>query len=419
MLLVVVKQRLTGINAMKIKKFLYMVTVALAMAIALTLGACTEAEVENGGTQQSQEPVLFTVGNIGSAVTRASIGYLQADSRFVCSMFFHAGAKDTDNSPFYSVDNKLASDVNMTTTWLKINDATGNAVYRQSSFNETGITQDDFGFDKAAKIFYWQNRLNHIFLALTDNNKLKTQDGTDDTTAGTLKLFPDVQTVDANGNYMLEYDLTTGSKMTDQPDPILAFTTMKPEGASPEANRVELLFKHQFAQVQVNLKNSQDTTSVVIGNSEIISVELLGVAEKAYVPYCINADGTLPAVVAEDINIDEAKYNDTKKSNPYGSSFSLFVSDNTTSGYLKTFEGIAFGTIQRIRVTWKEPNYDVTHTTILNSVLEQQLESGKKYIYNIELRRSSIAQVTPKIVDWGTDGTYEADGTIVNKDDEK
>ena len=390
-----------------------MVTVALAMAIALTLGACTEAEVENGVTQQSQEPVLFTVGNIGSAVTRASIGYLPADSRFVCSMFFHAGAKDTDNSAFYSDDNKLASDVNMTTTWLKINDATGNAVYRQSSFNETGITQDDFGFDKAAKIFYWQNRLNHIFLALTDNNKLKTQDGTDDATNGTLKLFPDVQTKYDN-KYLLEYDLTKGTKtaMTDQPDPILAFTTMKPEGASPEANRVELLFKHQFAQVQVNLKNSQDTTSVVIGNSEIISVELLGVAEKAYVPYCINADGTLPTVVTEDINIDEAKYNDTKKSNPYGSSFSLFVSDNTTSGYLKTFEGIAFGTIQRIRVTWKEPDYDVTHTTILNSVLEQQLESGKKYIYNIELRRSSIAQVTPKIVDWGTDGSYEADGTI-------
>ena len=394
-----------------------MATAALAMAIALTLGACTEAEVENGGTQQSQEPVLFTVGNIGSAVTRASIGYLQADSRFVCSMFFHAGAKDTDNSAFYSTANPLASDVNMTTAWLKIKSksTTGNAVYRQSSFNETGITLDDFGFDKAAKIFYWQNRLNHIFLALTDNNKLATDDGT----TGSLKLFPDVQTVDANGNYMLEYDLTTGSKMSDQPDPILAFTTMKPEGASPEANRVELLFKHQFAQVQVNLKNSQDATSVVIGNSEIISVELLGVAEKAYVPYCINADGTLPAVVAEDINIDEAKYNDTKKSNPYGSSFSLFVSDNTTSGYLKTFEGIAFGTIQRIRITWKEPNYDVTHTTILNSVLEQQLESGKKYIYNIELRRSSIAQVTPKIVDWDTDGTYEADGTIVNKDDEK
>ena len=394
-----------------------MATAALAMAIALTLGACTEAEVENGGTQQSQEPVLFTVGNIGSAVTRASIGYSQADSRFVCSMFFHAGAKDTDNSPFYSTANPLASDVNMTTAWLKIKSksTTGNAVYRQSSFSETGITLDDFGFDKAAKIFYWQNRLNHIFLALTDNNKLATDDGN----TGSLKLFPDVQTVDVNGNYMREYDLTTGSKMTNQPDPILAFTTMKPEGASPEANRVELLFKHQFAQVQVNLKNSQDTTSVVIGNSEIISVELLGVAEKAYVPYCINADGTLPTVVAEDINIDEAKYNDTKKSNPYGSSFSLFVSDNTTSGYLKTFEGIAFGTIQRIRVTWKEPDYDVTHTTILNSVLEQQLESGKKYIYNIELRRSSIAQVTPKIVDWDTDGTYEADGTIVNKDDEK
>ena len=408
MFLVVVKQLLIGINAMKIDKYLYIGIVALLMA------SCSDTEVENGGTQQSREPVLFSAGNVGAAITRGSIGYLPAGSRFVCSMFFHAGANDDNNSKYYPENGTPTSDVNMTTAWLKIksNSATGNAVYRQNTFKETDIKLDDYGFDKAAKIFYWQNRLNHIFLALTDNNKLKTQDGTDDTTTGTLKLFPDVQTVDANGNYMLEYNLTTGSKMTDQPDPILAFTTMKPEGASPEANRVELLFKHQFAQVQVNLKNSQDTTSVIIGNSQIVSVELLGVAEKAYVPYCINADGTLPSVEAEKINIDNEKYNETKKTNPYGSSFSLFVRENTTSGYLKTFEGIAFGTIQRIRVTWKEPDNDITHTAILNSVIEQELESGKKYIYNIELRRSSIAQVTPKIVDWGTDGTYKADGTI-------
>lgn len=407
MFLVVVKQLLIGINAMKIDKYLYIGIVALLMV------SCSDTEVDNGGTLQSREPVLFSAGNVGAAITRGSVGYLPAYSRFVCSMFFHAGANDTDDKSFYSDDNKLASDVNMATTWLIINNATGNAVYRQNTFKDTDIKLDDYGFDKAAKIFYWQNRLNHIFVALTDNNKLKTQDGTDDTTTGTLKLFPEVQT-QYNKKYLLVYDLKKGKKtsMADQPDPILAFTTMKPEGASPEANRVELFFKHQFAQVQVNLKNSQDTTSVIIGNSQIISVELLGVAEKAYVPYCINADGTLPSVEAEKINIDDETYNETKKTNPYGSSFSLFVRENTTSGYLKTFEGIAFGTIQRIRVTWKEPDNDITHTAILNSVIEQELESGKKYIYNIELRRSSIAQVTPKIVDWGTDGTYKADGTI-------
>lgn len=392
---------------MKIDKYLYIGIVALLMA------SCSDTEVENGGTQQSREPVLFSAGNVGAAVSRGSIGYLPADSRFVCSMFFHAGANDTDDKSFYSDDNKLASDVNMATTWLIINSATGNAVYRQNTFKDTDIKLDDYGFDKAAKCFYWQNRLNHIFVALTDNNKLKTQDGTDNTTTGTLKLFPDVQT-QYNKKYLLAYDLKKGTKeaMSDQPDPILAFTTMKPEGASPEANRVDLFFKHQFAQVEVNLKNSQDTTSVIIGNSQIVSVELLGVAEKAYVPYCINADGSLPSVVAEDVNIDAEKYNETKKTNPYGSSFSLFVRENTTSGYLKTFEGIAFGSIQRIRVTWKEPGNDITHTAILNSVIEQKLESGKKYIYNIELRRSSIAQVTTKIVDWSTDGTYKADGII-------
>ena len=36
------------------------------------------------------------------------------------------------------------------------------------------------------------------------------------------------------------------------------------------------------------------------------------------------------------------------------------------------------------------------------------LESGKKYIYNIELRRSTIAQVIPQIVDWNTGETYKA-----------
>ena len=43
----------------------------------------------------------------------------------------------------------------------------------------------------------------------------------------------------------------------------------------------------------------------------------------------------------------------------------------------------------------------------------KNLESGKKYIYNMELRRSLIAQVTAQIAPWEVDKTdYQADGTI-------
>ena len=234
---------------MKIEKYLYMATAALAMAIALTLGSCTEAEVENGGTKQGLMPVLFSAGN--TAVTRsASASYMPIDSRFVCSMFFHAGAKDTNDSAYVAP----VSDVNMTTAWLKINNATGNAVFCDSTYKAAAST-DSYGFDENAKCFYWQNRLNHIFVALTDNNKLKTQDGTDDTTKGKLKLFPSVQTK-YDGKYMLAYDLTRGendSTITQQPDPILAVETARPSGGTAESNRVKLFFKHQFAQVQVRL----------------------------------------------------------------------------------------------------------------------------------------------------------------------
>lgn len=395
---------------MKIKKYLYMATAALAMAIALTLGACTETEVENGGTQQGLMPVLFSAGK--TAVTRsASATYMPDGSRFVCSMFFHAGAKDTNDSAYVAP----VSDVNMTTAWLKINNATGNAVFCDSTYKAATST-DSYGFDENAKCFYWQNRLNHIFVALTDNNKLKTQDGTDNSTTGTLKLFPNVQT-QYDGKYMLAYDLTRGendSTITQQPDPILAFETARPSGGTAEANRVKLFFKHQFAQVQVNVKGSADT-SAEIDTACIEKVELLGVAETGYVPYCINADGTLPAATSEPINVSDSEYEATIETNPYGSCFDMFERSTPVFGYLKSFECIAFGTLQGIRITWRETK-DTTsekHVTTFKGVTNLELKSGTKYIYNMELRRSLIADVTAKILPWDMDDTdYSADGTI-------
>ena len=353
--------------------------------IALLLSACSESEIDNG-QQQGLMPVLFSAGNMDVAATRASAPYMPENSRFVCSMFFHAGADDTDATPFYK--DAPTADVNMATRELEIDNKYGNAAY---------VTD---------KKFYWQNRKKHIFLALADNNKL------DDTT---LKLYPDV-TTKVGDDYMLSYDLKRGDKtaMSQQPDPILAVEEMSPTGATSEANRVKLFFKHQFAQVQVNLKNAQDASaSVAITGDCVESVELLGVAETGYVAYCINPDGTVPDATSEPINIDDPKYASTEQGNPYGSSFSMFAR-STVGGYIKSFEGIAFGTLQGIRVTWKESTDEnaVKHSAILNSVSNILLESGKKYIYNIELRRSSIAQVTPVITDWKDGTSYKGDGTI-------
>ena len=400
---------------MKIEKYLYMITAALAMAIALTLGACSDAEVENGGKQQGLMPVLFSADNMDAGVTRASQVYMPNNSRFVCSMFFHAGASDSDDSPFAAP----VSDVNMSTAWLKVNNEYGNAVYWNKEFSDVAQTNlDDYGFDPDAKCFYWQNRLNHIFMALTDYNKLKTQDGTDDTTTGTLKLFPEVQT-QYKEKYYLAYDLKKGTKtaMTDQPDPILAVDTACASGGTAEANRVKLFFKHQFAQVQVNVKGSADN-SAEIDAACIEKVELLGVAETGYVPYCINADGTLSAATFLPIDVNNAKYALTLEANPYGSCFNMFERSTPVLGYLKSFECIAFGTLQGIRITWRETAATdaVKHITTFKGVTNLELKSGTKYIYNMELRRSLIADVTAKILPWDMDDTpYSADGTISDK----
>ena len=377
--------------------------------MALLLAGCTaEQETFDEGLQQIERmPVLFSAGNTEATVTRATASYMPKNSHFVCSMFFHAGVNDTIGSEFGAP----VADVNMTTAWLKISNSTGNAVYWNKAYS--GVAKDSldiYGFDVNSKCFYWQNRLNHIFLALTDNNDL---DGS--ISNGSLKIYPDV-TDKYKDKYMLAYDLTRGEKkaMSEQPDPILALETARPSGGTPEANRVKLFFKHQFAQIQVNLKSSLDA-SAVIDSAWIERVELLGVAETGYVPYCILSDGTLPAATSLPINVDDKKYQTTIKDNPYGSSFNMFQRSTPVGGYLKSFECIAFGTLQGIRITWRESDAAdaVKHVATYKGVKNLALKSGTKYIYNMELRRSLIAEVTAKIKPWEMDtADYSADGTI-------
>jgi len=387
------------------------------LSIAAVLGACSEQEMFDAPVEQTEHmPVLFSAGNTDAVMTRAqgSASYMPLDSRFVCSMFFHAGARDTNDSLFYRSGRVLTPDVNMTTAWLKISNAVGNAVYWNNRY-EDAQEKDIYGFDEAAKCFYWQNRLDHVFLALADYNKLSVDDGY----TGSLKLYPDV-TTRYKDSYMIAYDLTRGdlTGMDKQPDPIQAVQVAHPSGSTLEANRVKLFFKHQFSQIQVNLKNSQDA-SVMIDESLIEKVELLGVAETGYVAYCIEPDGTVPETTSAPVNIDNPKYAATKKDNPYGSSFSLFVRSTPATGYLKSFEGIAFGILQAIRITWRESDSEdaVRHVATFKGLdaAHKNLESGRKYIYNMELRRSLIAQVTVQVAPWEMDKTdYQTDGTIKN-----
>ena len=377
------------------------------IVVLLLMGCSADQDTYDEALQTEHMPVLFSAGNTEATVTRTAASYMPKNSRFVCSMFFHAGVSDTNDSEFGTPK----SDVNMTTAWLKISNSTGNAVYWNKAYSEVvKDSLDVYGFDVNSKCFYWQNRLNHIFLALTDNHDL---DGS--ISNGSLKIYPDV-TDKYKDKYMLAYDLTRGEKksMSEQPDPILALETARPSGGTPEANRVKLFFKHQFAQIQVNLKSSLDA-SAVIDPAWIERVELLGVAETGYVPYCILSDGTLPAATSLPINVDDKKYQTTIKDNPYGSSFNMFQRSTPVGGYLKSFECIAFGTLQGIRITWRESGDEnaVKHVATYKGVKNLALKSGTKYIYNMELRRSLIAEVTAKIKPWEMDtADYSADGTI-------
>ncbi len=228
----------------------------------------------------------------------------------------------------------------------------------------------------------------------------------------------------------LAFDLTRGDKesMEDQPDIAQALTIQAPTGASQESNRVNLYFKHQFSQLQVNVKNAADN-SVTINRDDILKVELLGVTEKGYVFTELDEDGKVKASTYEDI--DFAKFTEEQlKENQFGTSLQMFELSEaeTASGYLKSFNGIAFGQLQAIRITWKEtenPAYVHAATyrvpdkdPVKPDVNLRDLKSGVRYVWNIEIRRGTLAIIRTEIVDWElpTEEEYNgsADGTIQN-----
>ena len=106
--------------------------------------------------------------------------------------------------------------------------------------------------------------------------------------------------------------------------------------------------------------------------------------------------------------------------NPYYTCIETFkaLKDDVTPGYVSTHEVITFGQVVAIRVTWHETdsegNTTVTHkvTKKVEKDEERLLPSGQLHIYNLEMRRGTLAIINAEILPW-TDGyTYTTDGTI-------
>ena len=397
--------------------------------------ALTTQGQESGGSDIVGTPVLFTVGDVGQNTMRAATPYMAEGGRFVCTMYYHAKANDTDDSDFDIQD--AADGGTMTTAWLKVNNGVGNSVYWNKEYaNRDNDQLDGYGFDKTATMFYWQNRLKHAFLALADYNKLTTNDGTS-FEQGKLKLYPNGD--GAEDKTYNTYDLTRGSKtaMAQQPDPIMALTVMKPAGATQEANRVKLYFRHQFSQIQVNIKGADDNSANISAN-QIAKVELLGVSTEGYVSNHLNANGTVTATRAKDVNV--AEFSDAVlDKNPWGTSFQMFDmktdhdddgiagDDGYAIGFLKSYNAIAFGMLHAIRITWyegtkeapgviHESTFQVPRTTEQDGIELINLQSGMKYVYDLELRRGTLAVIRTQILDWKQkeELVYTSDGTITN-----
>ena len=359
-------------------------------------------------------PVLFSSGAGDASVsTRATVPYMENEGRFVCRMYYQGNV----GSEYFT---------NYTEAWLKVDNNYGNSVYRKKDFSEptTEENKDGFGFDRESQIFYWQNRKKHIFIAIADYNKLKTNDGTDN---GTLN-FKNSEEIE--GKPMV-FDLRRKDGMnsiSDQQDIIMAHTEMSPDKATPEGNRVKLLFGHCFAKVQVNLKPLADGgLGKDLTWESIEKVELLGVADYAYLynidvnssPYQTeNVKTVAKPVVANDyLNADIA-------ANPYYTCIETFKApkDAVTPGYVSTHEVITFGQVVAIRVTWHETdsegNTTVTHvvTKKVEKDEERLLPSGQLHIYNLEMRRGTLAIINAEILPWTDGETYTTDGKITEEE---
>lgn len=430
---------------------------------------------------EPKEKVLMAVGTEIPEATRAgNISYMPNHVRFTAMMLTKATADEdyTYSRPSYA--------------YMLVDAAgAGNSLYYQSTYAApTQEKLDNYHNDDDASIFYWQNRLLHGFIGYIDDyNKAlpwakRQADDPNYTTAN--EYFPqtlsgwrnDAPAIDGkkdesvqNVLYTMKKDGTILSwqqyvkidlrnkdgetKMSDQKDPLIAYEEKIPESSSPEKNRVYLTFRHQLAQVQVNLKGSPESANITA--DQIDSVALLGVSNEAYIfpyPEYGFTETSTPAVDANGDPVLDGEGNPTNDISrtwgiirqgdgktdllrkayavpltleqqnanpPAGSQFYMFemTAGTQATGYLKGFEAIAFGDLKYLRIVWHEKEGDaksiehVVQFPITNDNFKK-LESGKRYIINLELRLGSIAVVKTEIVDWIPYTTvYESTGTVV------
>ena len=346
----------------------------MIIGIVVLLAGCSSDDIATGNGRDDKGfdpvgmPVHFSVGLEGKALTRSGEVLLPDNSRFVCTMYYHSKTSDNDASDYDLTTSKIH------TAWLKVSGDVGNAEYKNSDFSADGSS------------FYWQNRLKHAFIAIADNNSLTS------TTAQPIYNS-------SNADFTNVYDLTTGSSIAEQPDPILALATEKPTEATAEENRVTLNFQHQFSQIQVNVKNAAGND---ITSEQITKVELLGVSETGYVYTKLKANGTVDPPTASEVNIDNFT-DEELATNKWGTSFGMFPT-TLAVGYLKSFNAIAFGTLRAIRVTW-------TGGTATLEV-QQNLESGKMYNYNLSIQRPVAAGTRGLLDDKSQPSELVLDGDV-------
>lgn len=432
----------------------------------LTIGnGVEEPQVE----QNSRDMVMLSAGDEQLMQTRAGkISPMPNLVRFAAMMLVRAGE---------SQDYKYGQPVNAYMI-VEENNA-GNSLYYQQSYTNPGSNIDSYRNDNDATIFYWQNRLKHAFIGYIDDYHKALKCAQDGEPAYTPKLLsswltnPDELTDAQKQNFLLtknedgvvtswqqfeRIDLSTNGKgsMEEQPDPLIAYKEQAPQGSNPETNRVYLTFRHQLSQIQVNLKGSETSANILA--EQILNVEMLGVSEYAcvypYPEYGFTTREVSPAIgedpeaedyvpaVYEDVwgivrqgedepkllrtatggYVDLTKYTEEQLTdNPFGTSFDMFEMGEATTGYLKSFEAIAFGRLEALRITWKERDDEggVEHVVTFKIPEDKDefrnLESGKRYIYNLELRRGTLAVIRAVIDDWipYTEPEYKADGTIV------
>lgn len=389
----------------------------------LTLAvACSPIDWQEPSEQTGDlGPVCFATG-ADALSTKASNGlgvgatqtpYLPEGARFVCRKYY-IGTSGAD-----------AGHTHYKTSWLEVNNTKGNSVYRQASFaTPAEADKDQHGFDKKAWIFYWQNRKEHVFLAITDLNKATSPDYVGGTAAGTLKMddaHPDATLEEGETTYKANsYNLDTNGieKWEKQPDIIQACTKAIPPGSDPETNRVKLYFKHCFSCVHVNVKKSSDGSVEDLTNVSIQKVELLGVSKEAYVFYEVDANGDYHAPYY--VRVDLRDYTaEQLEQNPYGTAMPMYET-TVTGDYLKAYHALAFGQLSAIRVTWVEKGESTPEAEPVKHVVTRKIDSeGKvlksatRYVFNLELRRGELAILEPKIQPWEIDNSeYKLDGKL-------